>query len=105
MPIINCHSWSWLFAEAESRLERLQIDLANTRIQAPVSGILHERTVELGDYIDRGNPVAEILDLDPLIVSVDVTQELIQTLSSGDSAEVRLFGDIPAIAQIRLHLP
>lgn len=88
-------------AEAESRLERLQIDFANTRIQAPVAGILHERTVELGDFIDRGKPVVEILDLDPLIVSVDVTQELIQTLSSGDSAEVRLFGNIPAIARIR----
>ncbi|MET4694566.1 efflux RND transporter periplasmic adaptor subunit [Endozoicomonas lisbonensis] len=88
-------------AEAESRLQRLQIDLDNTRIEAPVTGILHHRMVELGDFIDRGNPVAEILDLDPLIVSVDVTQELIESLIAGDKAEIRLLGKRSATATVR----
>ncbi|AMO56640.1 hypothetical protein GZ77_03460 [Endozoicomonas montiporae] len=88
-------------AEAESRLQRLQIDLENTRIVSPVTGILHERMVELGDFIDRGKPVAEILDLNPLIVSVDVTQELIQSLSVGDDADIRLLGEQSANATVR----
>ncbi|UYM15845.1 efflux RND transporter periplasmic adaptor subunit [Endozoicomonas euniceicola] len=88
-------------AEAESRLQSLQIDLNNTRIEAPVDGILHHRMVELGDFIDRGNPVAEILDLDPLIVSVDVTQEFIESLTSGDKAEIRLLGERSAVATVR----
>ena len=88
-------------AEAESRLQSLQIDLNNTRIEAPVDGILHHRMVELGDFIDRGNPVAEILDLDPLIVSVDVTQEFIESLTAGDKAEIRLLGERSAVATVR----
>ena len=88
-------------AEAESRLKRLQIDLNNTRIEAPVDGILHHRMVELGDFIDRGNPVVEILDLNPLIVSVDVTQEFIESLTTGDKAEVRLLGKRSAAATVR----
>lgn len=88
-------------AESKSELQRLQIDLANTRIVSPVEGVLNERTVELGDYIDQGKPVAEILDLNPLIVTVDVPQQIVQNLKMSDSANVRLMGEQPADATIR----
>ena len=88
-------------AEARSQLKRIEIQLADTQVQAPVSGILNERKVELGDYIESGKPVANLLDLDPLIIQVDVPQTSIQNFSLDDQAKVRFLNGDEAQARIR----
>lgn len=79
-------------AEAESTLRELQVQLANTRIKSPIDGIINVRHSELGDFLDKGDPVAEILDLDPLIIKVDVPQNMVPLFASGDTARVKLNG-------------
>ena len=76
-------------AAAISQQEQLKILWKNTRITAPVSGVLNQRYVEVGDFIDVGKPIAEILDLDPLVVSVDVPQDAIAHFNTGEQAVVR----------------
>ncbi|WP_079254015.1 efflux RND transporter periplasmic adaptor subunit [Endozoicomonas arenosclerae] len=88
-------------SEARSELTRLEIDFENTRISAPVSGILNTRFVEQGDYIEMGKPVAELLDLDPLVVSVDVPQSHIASVNQGDSANIRFSSGETAVAEVR----
>lgn len=88
-------------AQAESALEELQIRWENTLIQAPVSGILNDRYVEMGDFIDTGKPVAEILDLDPLVVAVDVSQKDITAFSVNDKALIRFITGQEFEASIR----
>ena len=88
-------------AQAESSLEQLQVQWNNTRIKAPVAGILNERYVELGDFIDKGKPVADILDLNPLVVAIDVPQSDISAFSVNDKARVRLITGESVEAAIR----
>ncbi|WP_252179986.1 efflux RND transporter periplasmic adaptor subunit [Endozoicomonas sp. 4G] len=88
-------------SEARSALSTLEIDFDNTRIRAPVTGILNDRFVEQGDYIEIGKPVAEILDLDPLVVSVDVPQSHIASVALGDSADIRFASGATASAEVR----
>ena len=88
-------------AQAESTLEDLHIKWENTRITTPVAGILNERHVELGDFIDTGKPVANILDLDPLIVAIDVPQVDIAAFAIGDKAKIRFIDGRTAEASIR----
>ncbi len=88
-------------SEARSELSKLEIDFNNTRITAPVTGILNDRFVEQGDYIEMGKPVAEILDLDPLVVSVDVPQSHIAAVTLGDNADIRFASGETAEAQVR----
>lgn len=88
-------------SEARSALATLEIDFDNTRIRAPVTGILNDRFVEQGDYIETGKPVAEILDLDPLVVSVDVPQSHIAAVTQGDSADIRFASGATASAKVR----
>lgn len=54
--------------EARAAVETMRIDVANSAIRAPFAGVLDWRTVEIGDYLDVGDPVATILELDPLLV-------------------------------------
>ncbi|MFK0571084.1 efflux RND transporter periplasmic adaptor subunit [Endozoicomonas sp.] len=88
-------------AEALSQKEELQTQWDNTQIKAPIPGILNKRHVEVGDFLDKGNPVAEILDLDPLVVSVDVPQNSISYFKPGQKAEVRFLGGRTLEATIR----
>ncbi|WP_419834774.1 efflux RND transporter periplasmic adaptor subunit [Endozoicomonas atrinae] len=88
-------------AEALSQKEQLQTQWENTLIKAPVSGILNKRHVEVGDFIDKGKPVAEILDLDPLVVHVDVPQNHINYFKSGQKAVVQFLGGATSEATIR----
>ncbi|WP_422408913.1 MULTISPECIES: efflux RND transporter periplasmic adaptor subunit [unclassified Endozoicomonas] len=88
-------------SEARSALATLEIDFDNTRIRAPVTGILNDRFVEQGDYIETGKPVAEILDLDPLVVAVDVPQSHIAAVTLGDSADIRFASGETVSAKVR----
>lgn len=88
-------------ATANSRLRQLQIEMENTRVLAPVTGVLNTRLVEEGDFIENGNPVAELVDLDPLIVTVDVPQSIVHQLKIGDQNTVRYLDGSRKNSQIR----
>lgn len=88
-------------AEAIAQREQLQTQWDNTRITAPITGILNQRMVETGDFIDKAKPVAEILDLDPLVVRVDVPQTHISHFETGQSASVRFASGETSVANIR----
>jgi multidrug efflux system membrane fusion protein len=56
------------------------------RIRAPFDGIVQTRPVNIGDFLQRGNICAEILDPDPMLVVASVTQDELSGLNVGGSA-------------------
>ncbi len=79
-----------LLKESQARVAALQREIKNTIIEAPFAGTMLERNVEMGDYLSVGAPVATIVDLDPLVVRGDVTQQDIQHLYVGQPATMTL---------------
>ncbi len=84
-------------AQAESNLElaasellRFRLALSKTNIVAPFDGVLNERSVEIGDLLREGDDIAIMVDLNPLIIKADVTENVIQKLVLGQSAVGRL---------------
>jgi multidrug efflux system membrane fusion protein len=69
---------------AEQMVSAMELDLENTRISAPFDALLQERHVEVGDYLGIGDPVARVIDLDPLIVSGQATEFEIEYLEIGE---------------------
>ncbi|MEO8449147.1 MAG: efflux RND transporter periplasmic adaptor subunit [Gemmatimonadota bacterium] len=49
-------------ADAQSRLIAAQRQLAHTRVVAPLSGIVSERSVHTGDVVQVGNPMFTVVD-------------------------------------------
>jgi RND family efflux transporter MFP subunit len=62
------------------------LNKAETR--APLSGVISRRYVEVGQWIDKGAPVADLLQLDPLYVEVNVPEDVIARIRKGDLARV-----------------
>ena len=79
-----------LLKESEALVASLQRDIANTVITAPFDGVMLDRHVEIGDYVSVGDPVAEVVDLDPLVVRGDVNQADVPSLSVGQPASITL---------------
>jgi len=92
------------FAALESvkaEIQRLELDIANTIIKAPFTGILNTRYVEVGDYVASGDDIAMIADLDPLIVRAHVTEQQINQLSVGQIAQATLLNGEHAQGKVR----
>jgi len=62
--------------------------LDNTIIRAPFAGRLNELTLDVGEFVNAGDMVAEVLDNDPLAIVVQVPQQALARLSKGQPAEV-----------------
>lgn len=78
------------YATAEAALRRAELDLDHTKIKAPIDGILDHRDVEIGDLIDIGEPVATIVDVDPFLVTGEVTETEVGKLRGGMPGVARL---------------
>ncbi|MGS2722533.1 efflux RND transporter periplasmic adaptor subunit [Porticoccus sp. GXU_MW_L64] len=84
-------------AEAKSGLERAradlkrrQLDLQNIDIRAPFAGIVETRPVEIGDFMNRGDNCGQLLEISPLKVVAQVSEQQVQKISLGSPAEVEL---------------
>jgi len=77
-------------ASARAQLDRIQRDIANTQISAPFSGVINDIPVEVGEMVDRGAVIAELVDNNGFIVTAQVAPQTLQQLELGKSIDVKL---------------
>jgi HlyD family secretion protein len=82
-------------AEAEvqrlqAKVQRLREDVQKTVIRAPVSGFIITRYAEVGQWVERGGKVADIIDLAAVLVRIPVQERDIRLVQVGDEAVVSL---------------
>ncbi|WP_324770134.1 efflux RND transporter periplasmic adaptor subunit [Pokkaliibacter plantistimulans] len=77
-------------AAARASLASSAQDIAHTRISAPIDGILDQRPLEVGDFLDRGDAVATLVDDSEVKVTAMVPQNHLPSLHLGQAASARL---------------
>jgi RND family efflux transporter MFP subunit len=65
--------------------------LADTSVRAPLTGLVAERLVSVGDYVTRGQRVATVVRVDPLRVELTVPEQQVAMIKVGQ--QVRLTVD------------
>lgn len=77
-------------AEARSRLEsakaaveKIKLEITNLTIRVPYDAVLQERSIEVGDFVRTGDTVAELVDLDPIIVRGEVSEREVASMTVG----------------------
>jgi multidrug efflux system membrane fusion protein len=78
------------FEKALALYENSQVKLNNTKIFVPFDSIVEESYVELGDYLKKGDPIAKVVDLDPIFISINVTEKEIDKIKKGEKASVKI---------------
>jgi HlyD family secretion protein len=83
--------------QAQARLEmateqvRLQQDTkAKFTIRAPFSGYVVAKLTEVGAWVQQGDPVVEVVEIDPIEVRVAVPQDFVSQLRPGMQVRVQL---------------
>ncbi|MAF49887.1 MAG: efflux RND transporter periplasmic adaptor subunit [Rhodospirillales bacterium] len=75
---------------AKAALARVQLDVRRVVIAAPFDGVLDTRGVEIGDYVKIGNPVASIVDLEPVLITGHVSEMNVGQVRRGMKARAKL---------------
>ena len=75
---------------AAAAVRLAELELQRTTITAPIPGIVDQRFVEVGDFVNRGDPVATLVDLNPIRVVAQVSERYLGQITLGNSGEVRL---------------
>ncbi len=75
-------------AMSKARLEGIGARLERTSIFAPTAGVLNDLLVEEGEFVDIGNPVAQVVDTDTVKVVVEIPERDVAFFSVGDKAEI-----------------
>ena len=90
---------------AEVEVERIGLEIEKTYIRAPFSGYIEENIVDLGEYVGIGNELVRIVDNDPLVVNIYISQNDIEFLELGTEAQVVLVNGRERSGQIRFISP
>jgi RND family efflux transporter MFP subunit len=90
---------------AEANLRMAEIDLAYAEIKAPYDGVVVERHVSLGNFVNIGNQVVTLLDDRSLEVEADIPQSRLGGVSPGRGVEIRFGNDITRTAKVRAIIP
>ncbi len=77
-------------AEKQAEIERLETMIRKAETRSPLGGVIAKRHVEVGQWIEKGAAVADLLQLDPLFVEVNVPEDVIARVRKGDVAKVHI---------------
>ena len=75
---------------AEAAVKVAQMALRETTIKAPFDGLVVDRYVEIGDYVEGGDQIARVIDLDPLLVVAQVSERDAGHIEEGALAQAQL---------------
>jgi RND family efflux transporter MFP subunit len=92
---------------ARARAAMAQKALADTVVRAPFAGVVGERFVSIGDYVNRGTRVASVLRIDPLRVQLTVAEQDVAGVAIGRAVTfgVDAYPGEPFTAEVRYVSP
>ena len=74
---------------AKANLLRRELDLSRTKVTAPFSGVIETQPLVVGDLARVGDVCATLINLDPILVEVSVSERDVDALRVGGFAYAR----------------
>jgi len=90
---------------ARASRERIALEIEHTNMTAPFDAVVYDRQIEIGDYVKVGDPIADLVDTDPLIVVGNVNEREVEGLAVGSVGTARVLGGREIQGTIRYLAP
>lgn len=74
--------------QAEAAIAEIKATIGRKTIRAPFSGVLGIRQVNLGQYLNAGDPVVALQSFDPIYVNFNVPQRDLGRISQGSEVHI-----------------
>ena len=75
----------------EAQMNQLSDQLRKCHIAAPIKGIVLEKYVERGEFVNIGNPLLKMADIENMFIRAYVTSSQLQSIKLGQ--QVKVFAD------------
>lgn len=76
--------------QARARIEVLDANIAKKRITAPFAGQIVREHTEIGEWVERGAPVATLVDITSIFIRVHVPERSIRHVQKGSRVQVQI---------------
>jgi multidrug efflux system membrane fusion protein len=76
--------------QAEAAMAAAEIELSRTRLTAPFKGVFERRDAEVGDFLAPGAACGQVVDLDPIVIAFETTEDNRSKLAIGTAATATL---------------
>jgi RND family efflux transporter MFP subunit len=80
------------YEQAQAALKTAQSQYQDTKISAPISGIIGKRYYEAGDMANPGMPIVTIVQMEQVKILFNVPEKEMPLLSKGQSAKIQVIG-------------
>jgi len=78
------------YAQTQSRLEELKINLGNTNITSPVSGFVGKRVLDPGAWVTPNTPFISVVDIGVVRLIANIVEKDIRRITAGLPADVEV---------------
>jgi len=75
-------------AKRKAEMEEIQYELSKATISAPFSGVIISKEAEKGEWVKKGNKLAEIINLKRVLIHTEVPEKNIPQVKLGQSAQI-----------------
>lgn len=75
---------------ARQNYREARINYSHTQVQSPFHGYIEEHLVEIGEQVPRGQPLIELIQLDPLQLEFEVTAAERNYITRGETVQLNL---------------
>ena len=79
-------------AALKARIGTIENDLSRCRVRAPFAGFVVQEHSEVGQWAKKGGAVADIVDIDPILVRVPVPDRYVGFVKPGQEIDLRFQG-------------
>ncbi|MBT5701752.1 MAG: efflux RND transporter periplasmic adaptor subunit [Gammaproteobacteria bacterium] len=86
--------------KSRANLKLQELNLAHRQILAPFEGLVQERPMNIGDYLQLGQVCAEVLDPDPILIVAHVTEQELGDITLGGDATVAIRGGVHRVGRV-----
>jgi multidrug efflux system membrane fusion protein len=100
-PKLNLAELAANLALAQAQVKSMEVEISHLAIEAPIEGVLDQREAEVGHYLQVADPVATIIDLDPIVLVGHATERDVSQLEIGGPARARLLDGREVVGALR----
>lgn len=86
---------------AQAAVKQADIELDNVNMRAPFSGVFDSQMAEVGDYLLPGQACGRLIEMNPLIVTAELTETQVGAMKIGQDAQIDLVTGESVTGKIR----
>lgn len=75
----------------QSRINRLKYDISKAAVKAPFNGYITKEYSQVGEWLDSGDSVVELINIDDVHVVVELPEKYVSSVGVGDGVEATLY--------------